>query len=37
MLKPLGAILEERERTVAGATAALSAVLEQEKDTLAGH
>jgi len=36
VLKPLGSILEERERTVAGATAALSAALDQEKETLAG-
>jgi len=36
VLKPLGAILEERERTVAGATAALSAALDHEKETLAG-
>jgi F0F1-type ATP synthase membrane subunit b/b' len=36
VLKPLGSILEERERTVAGATGALSAALDQEKETLAG-
>lgn len=36
VLKPLGSILEERERRVAGATAALSAALDQEKETLAG-
>jgi F0F1-type ATP synthase membrane subunit b/b' len=36
VLKPLGSILEERERTVVGATAALSAALDQEKETLAG-
>jgi F-type H+-transporting ATPase subunit b len=36
VLKPLGAILEERERAVSGATAALSAALDQEKETLAG-
>lgn len=36
VLKPLGAILEERERAVAGATASLSAALAKEKDTLAG-
>lgn len=36
VLKPLGAILEERERTVAGATASLAAALENEKETLAG-
>jgi F0F1-type ATP synthase membrane subunit b/b' len=35
VLKPLGSILEERERTVAGATAALSGALDQEKETLA--
>ena len=36
VLKPLGSILEERERTIAGATAALSAALDQEKETLDG-
>jgi F0F1-type ATP synthase membrane subunit b/b' len=36
VLKPLGAILVERERAVAGATASLSAALEKEKETLAG-
>lgn len=36
VLKPLGSILEERERTVVGATSALSAALDQEKETLAG-
>ncbi len=36
VLKPLGAILEERERAVLGATAALAAALDQEKETLAG-
>jgi len=36
VLKPLGSILEERERTIAGATAALSVALDQEKETLAG-
>ncbi|MEO8585490.1 MAG: hypothetical protein ABI584_04975 [Acidobacteriota bacterium] len=36
VLKPLGSILAERERTIAGATAALSATLDQEKETLAG-
>ena len=36
VLKPLGSILEERERAVSGATAALSAALDQEKETLAG-
>lgn len=35
VLKPLGSILEERERTIAGATAALSGALDQEKETLA--
>ena len=35
VLKPLGAILEDRESTVAGATAALSLALDQEKETLA--
>ena len=35
VLKPLGSILEERERTVAGATAALSEALDHEKETLA--
>ena len=36
VLKPLGAILEERERAVSGATAALAAALDSEKETLAG-
>ena len=36
VLKPLGAILEDRERTVAGATAALSSALDAEKETLLG-
>ena len=36
VLKPLGAILEDRERTVAGATAALSSALDGEKETLLG-
>jgi len=36
VLKPLGAILEERERAVAGSTAALAEMLEKEKETLAG-
>jgi F-type H+-transporting ATPase subunit b len=36
ILKPLGGILEERERTVAEATAALAGMLDQEKDTLLG-
>jgi F0F1-type ATP synthase membrane subunit b/b' len=36
VLKPLGTILEERERAVAGATAALAGMLDQEKETLAG-
>ena len=36
VLKPLGAILEDRERTVAGATAALSSALDEEKETLLG-
>jgi F-type H+-transporting ATPase subunit b len=36
VLKPLGAILGEREETIAGATAAISAALESEKETLAG-
>ncbi len=36
ILKPLGGILEGRERTVQEATAALAGMLDQEKDTLAG-
>ena len=36
VLKPLGAILAEREGAVAGATASLAAALENEKETLAG-
>lgn len=36
VLKPLGAILEERERAVASSTAALAAMLEREKETLLG-
>ena len=36
VLKPLGEILEDRERTVAGATAALSSALDEEKETLLG-
>jgi F-type H+-transporting ATPase subunit b len=36
ILKPLGRILEGRERAVAEATAALAGMLEQEKDTLLG-
>lgn len=36
VLGPLGTILEERERAVAGATAALAGMLDQEKETLAG-
>jgi F-type H+-transporting ATPase subunit b len=36
VLKPLGAILEERERAVSGATAALASALEKEKETLSG-
>jgi F-type H+-transporting ATPase subunit b len=36
ILKPLGGILEGRERTVQGATAALAGMLEKEKETLAG-
>jgi F-type H+-transporting ATPase subunit b len=36
ILKPLGGILGERERTVAEATAALTGMLEKEKDTLSG-
>ena len=36
VLKPLGGILAERERAVAGATASLVAALENEKETLAG-
>ena len=35
VLKPLGSILEERERAVSGATAALSEALDHEKETLA--
>src|SRR5271169_817775 len=34
ILKPLGGILEERERTVQEATAALAGMLDQEKSTL---
>ncbi|HSB63830.1 MAG TPA: ATP synthase F0 subunit B [Thermoanaerobaculia bacterium] len=34
ILKPLGGILEGRERTVAGATEALAGMLEKEKETL---
>jgi F-type H+-transporting ATPase subunit b len=36
VLKPLGGILEEREQAVASSTAALAAMLDQEKETLAG-
>jgi F0F1-type ATP synthase membrane subunit b/b' len=36
VLKPLGSILEERERAVASSTAALAAMLDQEKETLLG-
>jgi F0F1-type ATP synthase membrane subunit b/b' len=36
VLKPLGGILEARERAVAGSTAALAAMLEKEKETLSG-
>ncbi|MFI5197895.1 MAG: hypothetical protein ACHQJD_04705 [Thermoanaerobaculia bacterium] len=36
VLKPLGTILEERERAVEGATAALAGMLDREKETLAG-
>ena len=36
VLRPLGAILGERERAVSGATAALSAALDREKETRAG-
>lgn len=36
VLKPLGGILEERERTVQEATAALAGMLEKEKETLVG-
>lgn len=36
VLRPLGTILGERERAVAGATAALAGMLDQEKETLAG-
>jgi F0F1-type ATP synthase membrane subunit b/b' len=36
ILRPLGGILEERERTVQGATAMLAGMLEREKATLAG-
>ena len=36
VLKPLGGILSERERAVADSTAALTAMLEKEKETLAG-
>jgi len=36
ILKPLGGILEERERTVQEATAALAGMLEREKETLVG-
>lgn len=36
VLKPLGSILEGRERTVAGATDALATALDREKETLAG-
>jgi F0F1-type ATP synthase membrane subunit b/b' len=35
VLGPLGTILEERERTVEGATATLAGMLDQEKETLA--
>ncbi|MFI5120355.1 MAG: hypothetical protein ACHQM4_08075 [Thermoanaerobaculia bacterium] len=35
ILKPLGGILEGRERTVQEATAALAGMLEKEKETLA--
>jgi F-type H+-transporting ATPase subunit b len=35
MLKPLGGILEERERILQEATAALAGMLDQEKETLA--
>ena len=34
VLKPLGGILEERERTVTEATAALAGMLDEQKDTL---
>jgi F0F1-type ATP synthase membrane subunit b/b' len=36
VLKPLGGILGERERTIASSTSALTAILEEEKETLAG-
>ena len=36
VLKPLGGILEERERAVADSTAALATMLDQERETLAG-
>src|SRR5450756_764620 len=36
ILRPLGGILEDRERTVAEVTAALAGMLDQEKDTLLG-
>jgi F-type H+-transporting ATPase subunit b len=36
ILKPLGGILEGRERTVQEATAALTEMLDKEKETLAG-
>ena len=36
VLRPLGTILEERERAVEGATAALAGMLDREKETLAG-
>ena len=36
VLEPLGTILEERERAVASSTAALAAMLDQEKETLMG-
>ncbi len=36
ILKPLGGILEGRERAIQESTAALSGMLEKEKETLAG-
>jgi F0F1-type ATP synthase membrane subunit b/b' len=36
VLKPLGGILMERERALAESTAALAAMLDEEKETLAG-
>jgi F-type H+-transporting ATPase subunit b len=36
VLKPLGGILEERERALADSTAALASMLDQEKETLLG-